>query len=353
MAKKQQLQYLSLVGILDTAFEQDTARPLVPRDYCYASEISLSMYDRYLSMKAVPYSNPPNAIALRKFKLGAMIEDFIKLVLFEIGILKRQEIQVDSNFGFGLEVHGRLDVTYGGKFKLNNIDDVLSKYSFLSFLPFLSKAVHNFAQLNPDNVYAECGCEIKSCSEHIFNAIELSNEPLPHHKLQAFHYAKWTKLPFLIVYFDKNNARMKEFWVHGNDKQLLKIYTEDIAKMTYYYENNIIPPKEDLMNLNKRFSKNWKVEYSKYLTSHYGFATKQEFRDLMTSKCGRWNRVLIKVEKNETLTEDNKKAIQEMRDSGYNVELLKTNEVVDVEAEVIVESKASESKLEKLNKFLK
>ena len=73
----------------------------------------------------------------------------------------------------------------------------------------------------------------------------------------------------------------------------------------------------------------------------------------MTSRCGRWNRVLIKVEKNENLTDDNKKAIQEMRDSGYNVELLKTNEVVDAEAEIVVESKAPKSKLEKLNNLNK
>jgi len=353
MAKKQQLQYLPFVDIFDSALAKEQTRVLEPRSYLWASEIGNSMFDTYLSMKGVPYSNVPNEIAIRKFKIGALIEDFFKIVLFEVGLLKKQEERVYSNFDFGLKVSGRLDVTYGGTFNINDINDILEKFNFLSFIGLLSDAIKEFAKNNPNNIYNDCGLEIKSCSEYIFNAIEQTNEPLPHHKLQAFHYAKWTGLPFQIVYFDKNNARMKSFWIYGDDEELLKIYTEDILKMTYYYENNIVPPKEDLMVLNKRFSKNWQVEYSKYLTSHYGFQTKQEFRDAMTSKCGRWNRVLVRVEKNENLTDDNKKAIQEMRDSGYNIELLKTNEVVDVEAEIVVESKAPKSKLEKLNNLNK
>jgi len=356
MTKKQkELQYLPFVEIFDSALAKEQTRILEPRDYIYASEISTSMYDRYLSMKGVPYSNAPNEIAIRKFKIGALIEDFFKIVLFEVGLLKKQEERVYSNFDFGLKVSGRLDVTYGGSFNINDINDILEKFNFLSFIGLLSDAIKEFAKLNPNNNYSDCGLEIKSCSEYIFNAIEQTNEPLHHHKLQAFHYAKWTGLPFQIVYFDKNNARMKSFWIYGDDAELLKIYKEDITKMTYYYENNIIPPKEDLIVFNKRFSKNWQVEYSKYLTSHYGFQTKQEYRDLITSKSGRWNRVLVKIEKNEKITDDNKKAIQEMRDAGYNIEILKTNEVVDVEAEIVVESKTSISKMEKLNtlnKFL-
>ncbi len=82
------LNILPFVEIFDAALASDDAREFKPRDYIYASEIGQGMYDRYLSMKGVITSNPPNEIALRKFKLGNMIEDFFKLVLYEIGLLK-------------------------------------------------------------------------------------------------------------------------------------------------------------------------------------------------------------------------------------------------------------------------
>lgn len=352
MAKKQpktkELNILPFVDIFDAALASDNAREFKARDYIYASEVGMGFYDRYLSMKGVQPSNLPNEIALRKFKLGALIEDFFKLVLYEIGLLHSQEERVMSNFGFGCEVSGRLDVLYGGKWDIKELDLVMEKLYFLDFMGVLSKAIRKFAEDNKKANYDICGLEIKSTSDIMFNRIEARDYPEPHHGCQTFHYAFHKKIPFQLVYFDKNNARMKVFWILPSNTEWYQVYMTDIRQMSEYYLTNTVPPKEKLINFDgEKFSTNWRVEYSKYLTAEYGFNTKMEYKDYATPIVGRWNRVMARIKEGKVLTPDNLLAIGEMRKFGFEIKLENTSETIDVEHEEIVDKKASST--DKLN----
>lgn len=350
MAKKK-LNILPFVDIFDTALAKPDRREFKARNYIYASEIGMSFHDRYLSMTGIAPSNLPNSIAIRKFKLGSMIEDFFKIVLYEIGLLHAQEKRVMSNFDFGLKVSGRLDVLYGGNFNIVSIESVVSKLSFLSFIGVLSEAIHEFALQNSKVKYDICGLEIKSVSDLVFNRIESRGKPEPHHALQAYHYAYWEDMPFQIVYFDKNNGRIQSFWIHKEDQELYNLYVNDIMAMTKYYESGKCPSPDPLIKMdNGKFSSNWHVQYSKYLTHTYGFVSKQDYSDYVLPLVTRWNRVLIRMNDGKELTPDNIKAIHEMRKMGFEIEW--TNETVDIpHEEVKNEPKKKESTEDKMNKL--
>src|SRR5688500_15643652 len=73
-------------------------RPLVTRDYVWASEIGGAMIDRYLKMKGVPQSNAPNMRSLRKFQAGDIWEWICALVLKRAGILIETQRKVGYQY---------------------------------------------------------------------------------------------------------------------------------------------------------------------------------------------------------------------------------------------------------------
>src|SRR6185295_1528178 len=74
-------------GVWNQSLTVRQERPLVPRDYVWASEIGGSMIDRYLKMQGVQPSNAPNLRSLRKFQAGDIWEWLCALVLKRAGIL--------------------------------------------------------------------------------------------------------------------------------------------------------------------------------------------------------------------------------------------------------------------------
>lgn len=349
-SKSKPLNILPFVSMFDTALAMSEEREFKARNYMYASEIGMGMYDRYLSMMGTYPSNLPNEIAIRKFKIGNMIEDFFKLVLYEVGLLHAHEERVMSNFDFGCTVSGRLDILYGGKFNFQDIGDSLGRLRFLSFIGILSKAIKEFAERNKNVEYSITGLEIKSVSDYMYNKIDSRGTPEPHHALQSFHYAYWKQIPFLIVYFDKNNGRIKEFWIMPDDKELYSLYCSDIVKMSNYYNTRSIPPKEGLISFsNDRFSENWNVLYSKYLTAEYGFGSKEAYKNFVGPTIGRWNRVMGRIKGEKELTKDNISAIEEMRKAGFNIDLPET---IDIQHEEVKPKETSVDKLQNLKNIL-
>lgn len=329
------LNIIPFVDIFDQALAKDDSRAFKERNYMYASELGTSFYDRYLSMCGVIPSNEANEIARRKFKIGKLIEDYFKLVLYMVGLLRSQETRVISNFETEIQVSGRLDVVYGGKWEIQNIDNLLHQLSFLSFIGTISDAIKLYADKHRDAVYSLSGLEIKSCSSQIYDRLMLSNRATKQHELQAFHYAYTLKIPFQIVYFDKNGARMMSFWIFPDDRELLKEYIDDVKMMSYYYVNMITPPKEKLIviNENGKFKENWQIQYSKYLSSEYGFEDKEDFVNKIKPIADRWNRVIERIESGKPMTEDNLKAIDEMNEAGFDIKKPITYE--DVHHEVV------------------
>ena len=307
---------IPFVDIFDKALESSDDRPVKKRDYIYASELGQGYYDRYHSMMGREYTNPPNKIAYRKFKLGNMIEDFFKLVLYKSGLLIGEEERVINDTTL-LHVSGRLDVRFGGKFNFNDLD--LSEFKFLSFFNLLQTAIKDYAEKFPKLEIDECLIEIKSCADHTFNRIIEAGEAQEHHRLQGFHYAHTKQLPLQIVYFDKNNGRIVTYWVDPNDAYLLRLYNDDIEKMHYYISEGVVPQKEmPILFDGKKLSLNWKVQYSKYL-SDYGFEQKEDFKGHYEKDINAYNRVLKRFWDGAKMTDDNKKKLRAMVNEGVDL----------------------------------
>ena len=88
-------------------------KPLIKRNYIFASELGQSYVDRYLKMWATPYTNPPNDRSRRKFSSGHCWEWIVGLVLTMCGILKEKQLRGEVEIPKCLRVSGRLDFIAG------------------------------------------------------------------------------------------------------------------------------------------------------------------------------------------------------------------------------------------------
>jgi hypothetical protein len=165
--------------------------------------------------------------------------------------------------------------------------------------------------------------EIKSCSSFMFDLYERNGTASPQHKCQLFHYLKATgHKEGHIVYISRDDARLLEIGVF-NPSPVENMYKQDIGKMTAYYYSDKLPELEPYIKYDedfKKFSANWKVGYSQYLTHLYGLKDQKEFDDKYKPITERWNRVLGRVSEGKEMTKNNLQAIQEMKKEGFNVD---------------------------------
>lgn len=314
--------------IWNQSLEQREERILKPRDRIWATEIGGAFVDRYLKMKGVQPSNPPNARSLRKFEAGNIWESIVGYVLSRAGILKKRGEWLKYQYPGLLPVAGKLDFIAGGEPDYDEAFMLIQKE--FDWLPeFISRATQTIVQRLKEqypNGLAEIILEIKSCSSFMFELYEKKNEASPHHKFQNFHYLKAKDYrEGHIVYVCKDDARIIEIGVL-NPSALEGDYRKDIEIMTSYYNSNTQPPLEKPIVFNKwftKFSANWKVEYSQYLTYLYGLKDQKEFDDRYKPVVERWNRVLERIAEGKDMTDNNKAAIGEMEREGFNIEEIK------------------------------
>lgn len=262
-------------------------KPLVKRDYCYASEIGGSMYDRILKMKAVQYTNPPNTRSLRKFLAGNIWEYVVKQVLLTSGVFRREEIKCDSTPYDGLlGVHGRFDFHVGGGM---DIDEALYNLNMMDAPEYLYIVGEKIIRSLENVEFEHSLFELKSCSSFAMDKLERTNAPLYNNESQAYYYKRTAKIDTQLCYICKDDNRMKQFEI-GDCEQRLK---NDLEQITYFFINDITPPLEPVVKWSEadaKFEKNFNVEYSPYL-EHYGFKTPEEYRDSVTFVTS-WNRVI-------------------------------------------------------------
>src|SRR3990167_8976938 len=85
-------------------------------------------------------------------------------------------------------------------------------------------------------------------------------------------------------------------------------YKEDIKTFSQYIFLNQKPPKEKEIVFQPdlfKFSQNYKVGYSQYLTMLYGYKNQKEFETKYRPIVARWNRVLNRFINDEKITVDN------------------------------------------------
>jgi len=172
-------------------------RELKERDYCYASELGKPLVDRFLVMKATPYTNPPNLRAKRKMFTGNVFEFIASIPFTLMGVLKEQQTVVEVSDA-PLLVRGRLDFLVGGQ------PDIQKAKQWLASLPFdhemasfLERIIDSMAEKwNEPHPYVIH--EIKSVSEYVLDMI-IAGGNIIGHDLQVYHYVRGLKLPFGII----------------------------------------------------------------------------------------------------------------------------------------------------------
>lgn len=285
-----------LADIWNQQLDSQPERPLLPRNYMYASELQSSFCDRYLKMNAVPFSNPPNKRSKRKFVAGDIWELIIGLVFVSGGLFQKKQVKVDTQLKGCIPVHGRLDYVVGGEF---NYDEAKKNIGVLSealkmmeidLPPFFFAAADKFVEKYRGKVLEQVIYEAKSLSSFMMEKVKKLGEPMLHHSLQNYHYVKGNDLGVLkgkVGYICREDCIMEEFDVQENS-QIKKWYVEDIKAMTEYYNagfdnknpQKFMPPKEEEILFDEvlfKFTKNWKVEYSPYLHYLYGYETPKHY----------------------------------------------------------------------------
>lgn len=335
-----------LAGIWNSA-AMKPERPLKPRDYIYASEVGASMYDRYLKMNAVPYTNPPNERSRRKFLAGNLFEFITKQILVSAGIFHKEEIKVDAQpYPKGLEVHGRYDFVAGGYVEK---DAALERLESLLLPDYLEDVGRKIIGQLAGKELERYILELKSVSSYVIEKVNFIGRALPHHGLQGHHYQRNGSYRAEVAYISRDDLRMEQFAIIPEEVEPL--YQDDILRMSTYYKKKKVPPREPMATFDVlvgRFAKNFRVEWSPYL-SHYGFKTPDDYRNAVTF-VEKWNRCMsryVLVEngaktptgKPIEVTTKNKEVRAEIIKAGYKFdELLKVKiELGVVDEEEVIE----------------
>jgi len=303
----------SLATIWNERLDAQPSRPLVPRNYLYASELGKSYCDRYLTMNAVPQSNPPNKRSKRKFTAGDCWEWLVGLVLMSSNMLQKKQVKVDTQLKGCLSVHGRLDFIAGGAFDydkamqqielINNTLGLINMDVPAFFIDAADKFVKKYRGKILEQVIYEC----KTVSSFMMQKVQKTG-PMIHHVAQNFHYTKGNEIGVFkgkLGYVCKDDCVMEEFDI-TDTAEVKKLYLSDIKQMTEYYNEGFdkkkptrfMPPKEPEVVFEEglwKFNKNWKVEYSPYLTYLYGYETPQHYGQWKwQGKTATWNNAFKK-----------------------------------------------------------
>jgi hypothetical protein len=303
-------------------------RPTVERDRVWASELGKPVIEVFLKMRGVAPSNPPNPRAKRKFEAGNMFEWIIGLILKRAGILKSAQEYVTYQYPGMVTVSGKSDFKAGG---IPDYDNWKTNLDALELPEFFVQATEqimaNFAEKYPEGL-GDMYIEVKSCSSFMMDEMEHTGRASKNHRLQLFHYLKSNNFPRgMVVYLCRDDLRMFEVSVeYPSDVEAE--YKEEIERISTVYNQHKntpldtflvkpdssdstkwewnpkqiegLPLLEPLILWDKdlcKFSRNWGVEYSSYLTMLYGFETQFEFEEAVKPTVTRWNAALARVRK--------------------------------------------------------
>lgn len=316
----------SFTGVWNDSLSQREERPVEPREKLWASELGKAPVDLFLKLKGIVPTNPPNARSLRKFEMGNLCEWNVEMILKRAGILRSTQDWLKYQYEGMLPVTGKLDFIAGGKpdYEKALWDlESLSEYLPPLFIRGGQAILKHFQAKYPEGLGLKI-LEVKSVSSFMYEAIENSNKSSYNHRIQLFHYLKAKDMKRgSVVYFCKDDARMIEIPVL-NPSPIEDEYKMHIKVVSKYYYADTQPPLEKPVVFEDdfgKFSKNWKVAYSPYLTMLYKFKNQKEFDDEYQKVGGRWNRVLRRAKEGKKMTPLNEEVKREITNAGFNFDL--------------------------------
>ena len=301
-------------------------RPVVARNRLWASELGKAPIDVVLKMRGEVPTNPPNARSLRKFEAGNIWEWIVKLILVRAGILLEEQTWLAHQYPDLLEVSGKLDFLAGGKPDYQKGRESLKELMLPDVFIRAGENIMNFFEKNYPNGLETKVLEIKSVSSFIFDSLEPNKRATKIHRMQCYHYLKAKNIQRgEIVYICRDDCRMMAVPVilGGPDEES---YKGAIETLTKWYNSKELPPLEKPVVWDEdmqKFSKNFNVAYSMYLTKLYGFKDQAEFDDKFGPVAERWNRVIGRLRDGKEMTENNQEALAEMEEAGFDIELIK------------------------------
>jgi hypothetical protein len=297
-------------------------RKIEERNHIWASEMGGSLVDRYLKMTGVKPTNPPDTRSLRKFEAGNIWEWILTFVLKRAGIFIDSQEWVQHQYPDLLKVTGKLDVFAGG---FPDYEKARAEIDQMELPEFITRATNNIIenlQTAYPNGLKEIVLEIKSVSSFMFEKYQTSGNSNPNHRLQCFHYLKSkNKTEGHIVYVSKDDARLLEIGVM-NPSPVEDEYIADIKAMTECLRARVRPDLEKPVVFDKdfgRFSANWKVAYSNYLTMLYGIKNQAEFDEQYKPKAEKYNRVIKRICAGKKMTAMNLEILTDLQ-KHFNIE---------------------------------
>lgn len=296
-----------------------------PRDYVWASELDKSNVDIWLSMKGTEPSNRPNARSLRKFVAGDIWEWILMLMLLKAGILVETQERVEHQYEGLIKVTGKLDFDAGGKPDFEKGRKELEALMLPPQMKNIGANILRFLEEKyPDGLEQKI-IEAKSRSVFMFEKDMKTKRGQKAHRMQLTHYL-----------VGKNRRAGELFYICRDDCRLLEVpvlnpganvdeYKKRIQELTVVAAMTEQPAIEPLVLFDEdegKFSKNWRIEYSSYLTMLYGYERPDLYADEVKPMVARWNRVMGRVKKGEKMTPGNLEAIEEMKRWSFDPDAL-------------------------------
>lgn len=287
----------SFFQLANLAATDKPVRDIKPRDYLWATDLDKAPIDVYHAMIGTVPTNPPNDRSMRKFHAGDIWEFYAYLVLYFAGVLKTNQDRLTHQYPGLLMVSGRQDFIAGGIPDWNKAKEAVRLFPMTDPIKeYFQRLIFSFEKEFGNKELKEIIIECKSVGSFMFPRYEALGKPSKGHAKQLFHYLiSEQRDEGHVAYISKDDSLMLEFPIWLSDKHLEAEYKKSIETLTHYYNNKIEPPKEDLIVFDEesgKFNKNWRVEYSNYLTMFYGFETPRDYSDSVKGDVSLFNRCL-------------------------------------------------------------
>lgn len=312
--------------IWNSTFEGIEDKPYEPRQHMWASELYKPDIDIWLRMKGEQPTNQPNYRSKRKFEAGNTWEWIIELILRRTGLYESTQDRVEFEKDGHIKVTGKIDFIAGGKInekhiEIENLPDIYRRVS--------EDIIEQLSNQYPDGLPKQI-LEIKSTSSFAFDRIEATGKALQGHALQLFHYVYNTGMPGMIVYVCRDDCRIICIEISKDDEKLEKAYFAKLKRIYDYYHNDEQPPIEPLIVWEDgKFSKNFGVEYSGYLTKLYTSPLTEkpykepiDYYEEIGPLVTKWNRVVKRIAEGKDMTDKNNEIIEEAKSYGFDLEKL-------------------------------
>lgn len=285
------------------------------REHIWASEIGNPFIDRYLKMTGVAPSNGPNARSKRKFEAADIFEWLVGFVLKQAGIWIETGEKVEYQYPGLLRVVGKLDHLAGGRPDWSRARKQVSTVGLPRVIERASYAIiDRLSQAYGDDLLRTIVLEVKSLSTFMFDRYEATKKADARHVAQTFHYLKAKEMAEgHIAYICRDDCRIVELGVF-NPSQAEEFYRYDIERMTFFITAHEQPEKEQELLFDDtrfRFSTNWGVEYSAYLTFLYGYKEPIHYRERWKKLVEGMNRVFKRCVAGAKMTDKNLVVIEQ------------------------------------------